>query len=246
MNYSNANKRQTRKEKRKAKYQNVPTITYDLKEVTPLTVNQQKTFDYYKEDLHLMLHGCAGTGKTFLSLYLALEEILTENSKYKKIYIVRSVVPTRDIGFLPGTSKEKAEEYEAPYISIFKELFNKSDAYDYMKKRGLVEFITTSFLRGITLNDAIVITDEFSNCTLHELDSVITRVGKNCKLIFVGDFTQSDFNFEKDKKGIKPFMNIIKGLTNRFAFVEFEIEDIVRSGLVKDYIIEKYRIGIST
>jgi len=239
-------RRTSRKEKRKQKNNEgktpTPTLNFTLDEIQPLTQNQKITFKAYNEGKHLMLHGIAGTGKTFISLYLALEELLQADSQYKKIYIVRSVVPTRDMGFLPGSNKEKTKVYEAPYYAICTELFHRSDAYEYLKTRGLVEFISTSFIRGITLNDCIVITDECQNATAHELDSVITRVGKNCKIIFAGDFSQSDFIYDRDKNGIKEFMRVVKNI-KAFQFVEFTKEDILRSDLVKEYIIEKDRIG---
>ena len=241
-----APKRVSRKEKRRTQKnenkQSNPTINFTLDNVQPMTQNQKITFKAYKEGKHLMLHGIAGTGKTFISLYLALEELLSADSQYKKIYIVRSVVPTRDMGFLPGSSKEKTKVYEAPYYAICTELFGRSDSYEYLKQRGLVEFISTSFIRGITLNDCIVVVDECQNATSHELDSVITRVGKNCKIMFAGDFSQSDFIYDRDKNGLKDFMRVIKNI-KAFQFVEFTKEDILRSDLVRDYIIEKDRIG---
>jgi phosphate starvation-inducible PhoH-like protein/PhoH-like ATPase len=190
-----------------------------------------------------MLHGIAGTGKSFISIYLGLQEILSENSRYKKLVIVRSVVPTRDMGFLPGNSKEKAKVYEAPYYAICTELFNRGDAYEYLKNKNVVEFISTSFIRGITLNDCIIIVDEIANLTLHELDSVITRVGKNCRVIFSGDFRQSDFSKEQDKNGLIDFMRIIERMKS-FTFIDFDENDIVRSSMVKDYIIQKNRLKI--
>jgi predicted ribonuclease YlaK len=190
-----------------------------------------------------MLHGFAGTGKTFCALYLALNEILTGNSIYNKIIIVRSVVPSRDMGFLPGNQKEKMKVYEAPYYAICTELFGRGDAYEYLKSKGIVEFISTSFIRGITLNDTIIIVDEMANMTLHELDSVITRVGKNCRIIFCGDFRQSDFIKKQDKDGLMDFMRIIERMKS-FVFVDFIEQDIVRSSMVKDYIIMKDRLGI--
>lgn len=247
MNYSNTNKRITRKEKRKQRNQNiqpVPTFGYTLSEIEPLTLNQKITFDSYEANKHLMLFGTAGTGKSFLSLYLALNDILSEDSKYKKIVIVRSTVAVRDKGFLPGDDKQKNEVFEAPYSAICTELFGKSNSYEYLKKHGLVEFISTSYIRGITLNDCVVFFDECQNANFHELDSVITRAGKNCKYIISGDFTQSDFVFEKDKKGVTSFMEIIKNIKS-FKFIQFNKEDIVRSGLVKEYIIEKDRLNIT-
>jgi phosphate starvation-inducible protein PhoH len=242
------NKRLTRKEKRilrqtgqEPKIQE--KLNFNLKRVEPLTQNQKLSFEAYQNGKNLMLHGIAGTGKSFISLYLSLNQILNENSSYKKIIIVRSVVPTRDMGFLPGNSKEKAKVYEAPYYAICTELFGRGDSYDYLKNKGVVEFISTSFIRGITLNDCIIIVDEIANMTLHELDSVITRVGRNCKIIFSGDFRQSDFTKDQDKNGLKNFMNIIQRMKS-FYFVDFNEQDIVRSSMVKDYIIQKDRLGI--
>jgi phosphate starvation-inducible protein PhoH len=218
--------------------------SFRMEKIDPLTENQRITFRAYEEGKHLMLHGIAGTGKTFISLYLSLDELLQVDSQYKKVVIVRSVVPTRDMGFLPGSATEKAKVYEAPYYAICTELFGKSTAYEALKQKNLIEFISTSFIRGITLNDCIVIVDECQNATSHELDSVITRIGKNCKVIFAGDFTQSDFTHERDKNGVTFFMKVIKKIKS-FEFVEFTKEDILRSDLVKDYIIEKDRLGIT-
>ena len=216
----------------------------DLQTFEPITNHQNDTFTLYREDKNLLLHGIAGTGKTFLSLYLALEEVLDPSNKYKKITIVRSVVPTRDMGFLKGTAEEKISAYEAPYNSICRELFAVQDAYESLKAQGSIEFISTSFIRGITFNDTIVIVDECENLNFHELDSIITRIGKDSKILFCGDHTQSDFTKTSEKNGIVDFMKILKAMSS-FAFVEFEIEDIVRSALVKEYIINKYKLGFN-
>lgn len=241
------NKRLTRKEKRILKKNgniNIQEkINFNLKRIEPLTENQKNSFEAYFQNKNLMLHGIAGTGKSFISIYLALNQILSENSSYKKLVIVRSVVPTRDMGFLPGNSKEKAKVYEAPYYAICTELFGRSDAYEYFKSKNLIEFISTSFIRGITLNDCIIIVDEIANMTLHELDSVITRVGKNCRIIFCGDFRQSDFTRDHEKNGLTDFMKIIKKMKS-FHFVDFNENDIVRSSMVKDYIIQKDKLKI--
>lgn len=247
--------RPTRKEKRverqkqakQSKGQNSPKekMSFNLQRVDPKTKNQKLAFDAYANNKHLMLHGIAGTGKSFISMYLALNEIMNGSEDFKKLYIVRSVVPTRDMGFLPGSNKEKTKVYEAPYYAISSELFGRGDAYETLKNKGLIEFISTSFIRGITLNDCIILVDEMQNGTLHELDSVITRVGRNCKIIFCGDFTQTDFTYEKDKNGLPSFMKIIKNIRS-FEFVEFDKNDILRSDLVKDYIIEKDRLHITT
>jgi phosphate starvation-inducible protein PhoH len=243
------NGRLTRKQKRVlrqngARPSNQEKINFTLKNFEPLTQNQRISFEAYQQGKNLMLHGIAGTGKSFISLYLGLKQILSENSQYKKVVVVRSVVPTRDMGFLPGNSKEKAKVYEAPYYAICTELFGRGDSYEYFKQKGLIDFISTSFIRGITLNDCIIIVDEIANMTLHELDSVITRVGKNCKIIFCGDFRQSDFTKEQDKNGLKDFMAIIQRMKS-FTFIDFNENDIVRSSLVKDYIIQKDRLKIA-
>lgn len=240
--------RLTRKQKRilrqqGVKEESVQRNNLNLKHIEPLTQNQKLTFTSFR-DKNLLLHGMAGTGKSFISLYLALKEVNKPDSLYKKVVIVRSVVPTRDMGFLPGSNKEKAKVYEAPYYAICTELFGRSDAYEALKSRSVVEFISTSFIRGITLNDCIIVVDEIANMTLHELDSVITRVGKNCKVVFCGDFSQSDFTREQDRNGLKDFMRIIQKMKS-FEFIEFNEQDIVRSTMVKEYILSKHRLGIA-
>ena len=214
----------------------------DLLTIEPITDNQRKTYEAYKDDKHLLLHGIAGTGKTFLSLYLALEEVLDPSTVYDDVFIVRSVVSTRDIGFLPGDEQEKVSIYEAPYRSICRELFGMKDSYDALKQQGNVKFMSTSFIRGITINNAIIIVDECQNLNFHELDSIITRVGRNSKILFCGDYTQTDLTRENDKKGLFNFMKILKAIKH-FETVEFHIEDIVRSDFLKDYIINKYKLG---
>ena len=245
------NKRMTRKEKRilrqtdtnKATSAPLPEKTFKLKYIEPLTENQKLSFEAYQNGKNLMLHGIAGTGKSFISLYLGLNQVMSDNSQYKRVIIVRSVVPTRDMGFLPGNSKEKAKVYEAPYYAICTELFGRGDSYDYLKNKGMVDFISTSFIRGITLNDSIVIVDEIANLTGHELDSIITRIGKNCKIIFCGDFRQSDFTRDQEKNGLMDFMRVIKRMKS-FEFIDFQKEDIVRSSMVKNYIIEKDKLNL--
>ncbi len=214
----------------------------DLLTFQPITENQTLTYDAYKNDKHLLLHGIAGTGKTFLSLYLALEDVLDPSTVYDDVFIVRSVVSTRDIGFLPGDEQEKVSIYEAPYRSICRELFGIKDSYDSLKQQNNVKFMSTSFIRGITINNAVIIVDECQNLNFHELDSIITRLGKNSKIIFCGDYTQSDLTKESDKTGIINFMKILKELPE-FTTVEFGINDIVRSDFLKSYIIAKYTLG---
>lgn len=241
--------RLTRKEKRiqrqqSSKEETIQRNNLALKHISPLTDNQRLTFDSYDSGMNLMLHGIAGTGKSFISLYLALKEVIKPEGKYKRVIIVRSVVPTRDMGFLPGNNKEKTKVYEAPYHAICSELFGRGDSYEILKSRGLVEFISTSFIRGVTLNDCIIIVDEIANMTLHELDSVITRIGKNCKIVFCGDFRQSDFTREQDRNGLIDFMRIVQKMKS-FKFIDFDQNDIVRSAMVKEYIIAKDRLNVA-
>ena len=201
----------------------------ELAEIEPLTRNQLVAFE---SDKNLVLQGCAGTGKTFISCYLAFDD-MTKN-QYEKLVIIRSAVPTRDIGFLPGTEKEKSSVYEEPYYDISIDLFERGDAYQILKTKRLVHFMTTSYIRGITLRDAVILIDECQNMSFHELDSIITRVGENCRVIFCGDFSQSDLK----QNGMKEFFEVLASM-NRFDFIEFGVEDIVRSGFVKEYIIAK-------
>lgn len=208
--------------------------------IIPLTDNQRSTFIKYTEGKNLVLHGMAGTGKTFCALYLALQEVLDSRSTKNKIYIVRSIVPTRDVGFLPGTLKEKVKQYESPYSTICKDLLGRGDAYEILKGKNIVEFLPTSYIRGETYDDCIVIVDEMQNLTFHELDSVITRIGDNARIIFSGDFKQSDLTHKRDRAGLLNFMTILNYMED-FSKVEFGVEDIVRSRLVKRYLISKDR-----
>ena len=215
---------------------------FELRHINPLTVNQQRVWDAYESGANLMLHGYAGTGKTFLSSYLALKEVLYQET-YKKVVIIRSVVPSRDMGFLPGTEKQKAEVYEQPYQEICDDLFGRGDGWRILKLKGLVEFTTTSFLRGMTFNDSIIIVDECNNMTFQEIDTVMTRIGNNSRIIFCGDYRQSDLYKPHEKTGIRELMGITRRMPS-FDHIEFNIEDIVRSGVVKEYIIQKTEMGL--
>jgi len=215
---------------------------FSLCDVKPLTYNQEDTFESWYNGQNLLLHGVAGTGKTFISLYLALEEILRRNY-YKKVIIIRSVVPSRDMGFLPGNAQEKARIYEEPYREICDDLFGRGDGYDILRMKHMVEFTTTSFLRGMTFKDAIVIVDECQNMIMQELDTVITRMGDNSRIVFCGDFRQADLKTDREKSGLHTFMTILNDIKS-FDRIEFGTDDIVRSGVVKDYILSKLQLGI--
>ncbi len=218
---------------------------FSIRNIRPITKNQQVTFDEYWNGRNLFLHGMAGTGKTYISLFLALKDILSRDGDYKRIIIVRSAVPSRDQGFMPGNLKEKSRMYEDPYKEICDDLFGRGDGYEILKMKKLVEFTTTSYLRGMTFNDSIIIADEIQNFSFQECNTLITRVGNNSKIIFCGDLTQDDLTSERKKEysGINDFTKIIKRM-NAFSFVEFGTDDIVRSDLVKEYLIEKYNLGL--
>ncbi len=215
---------------------------FSLLKVDPITENQRKTFEAFRSNKNLMLHGVAGTGKTFISLYLALELALL-GKKDRPVMIIRSVVPTRDIGFLPGTLEEKIAVYEQPYHSLCSELFNLKNAYSELKKRGFVEFSTTSFLRGLTFHNTTILVDECQNLNFAELDTIMTRCGDGCRIIFCGDFRQTDLNKHDERAGLTKFMNVAKSMKS-FQFVEFNREDICRSELVKEYINAKLDFNI--
>jgi phosphate starvation-inducible protein PhoH len=220
-----------------------------LIDIDPLTENQKRLFESYANQKHLVAYGCAGTGKTFITLYNALREVLDERTPFEKIYLVRSLVATREIGFLPGSYEDKSDIYQIPYKNMVKYMFQlSSDAefemlYGNLKSQETIKFWSTSFLRGTTLDNAIVIVDEFQNCTAHELDSIITRVGENSKIMFCGDASQSDLQKTNERNGIVDFMNILRKMPS-FDIIEFGVDDIVRSGLVREYIIAKLQVGI--
>ena len=223
----------------------------DLVKVKPITENQKVVFEEYKKGQNLFLHGAAGTGKTFISLYLALQNVLDTESPYDTVYIVRSAVPTREIGFLPGDEEDKTALYQVPYQNMVQFMFEQptdqafSMLYDRLKAQGSVMFLTTSYLRGITLDNSIIIVDECQNLTFHELDTIMTRVGQDAKIIFSGDFFQTDLNKNIDKDGMAHFMDILTEMEEVSA-IEFNIGDIVRSGLVRSYLIAKTKKGIET
>ena len=220
-----------------------------LLDIEPITDNQKKLFDSYAEGKHLVAYGTAGTGKTFISLYNALADVLDETTPYERIYLVRSLVSTREIGFLPGDHEDKADIYQIPYKNMVKYMFQMpTDAdfemlYGNLKAQETIKFWSTSFIRGTTLDNAIVIVDEFQNLNFHELDSIITRIGENSRIIFSGDASQSDLVKTNDRNGIHDFLNILRKMPS-FDIIEYGIDDIVRSGLVKEYIISKLEVGL--
>lgn len=213
---------------------------FSFQTIQPKTKNQDRVFQEYRGGKNLVLHGIAGTGKTFISMFLALEDIFNKDTSYERITIVRSVVPTRDIGFLPGSENEKLSVYETPYKSIVSELFGSKDSYEHLKTKKKIQFVSTSYVRGITFRNSIIIVDESQNMSPMELHSIMTRVGVNCRVIFCGDVRQNDLH---GKSGLGEFMDVLRRMKD-FFFIEFGVEDIVRSNLVKEYIIARYEQGL--
>jgi phosphate starvation-inducible PhoH-like protein/PhoH-like ATPase len=221
----------------------LPINSHHLVKIKSKTANQELSFEAYESGANLVMAGSAGTGKTFLSIYFALRDVLTPSTPYEKVVIVRSTVPTRNQGFLPGTAAEKSAIYELPYKSIVKELIDHpsiGDPYEKLKAQKSLEFISTSFVRGITIDNAVVVVDEFQNMSFQELDSIITRVGQNCKIIFCGDTRQSDL--DRDKHEHIKFLEVLDRM-GLFQIIRFEVEDIVRSGMVRSYLITKENLG---
>ena len=220
-----------------------------FKEIKPLTPNQEAFFDQYDEDKNLVAYGCAGTGKTFITLYNALRDVLDSSTPYEKIYIVRSLVATREIGFLPGDHEDKSYLYQIPYKAMVKYMFELPTEADFemlygnLRTQGSIEFLSTSFIRGTTFDKAIIIVDEFQNLNYHELDSIMTRVGADSKIMFCGDASQTDLTKDYEKNGIVDFMSILR-LMSSVDIIEFGVEDIVRSGLVKEYILAKLEASL--
>ena len=226
-----------------------PINTDMMRDIEPLTQNQQSLFDAYAQGKHLVAYGCAGTGKTFITLYNALQDVLDPNSPYEKVYIVRSLVATREIGFLPGDHEDKSSLYQIPYKHMVKYMFEMRTEADFqmlygnLKTQGTIDFWSTSFIRGTTFDKAIIIVDEFQNLNYHELDSIMTRVGEDTKIMFCGDATQTVLLKQNERNGIHDFMRVLR-LMSSVDIIEFGVEDIVRSGLVKEYILAKMELNL--
>ena len=220
-----------------------------MREIDPLTDNQKVLFDSYSKNQNIVAYGAAGTGKTFITLYNALRDVLDPSTPYEKIYIVRSLVATREIGFLPGDHEDKSSLYQLPYVSMVKYMFEMpTDSefqmlYGYLKAQETIDFWSTSFIRGTTLDKAVIIVDEFQNLNFHELDSIMTRVGSNSKICFCGDATQTDLTRENEKNGIVDFMKILRIMPS-VDTIEFQIGDIVRSGICREYLIAKTELNL--
>ena len=221
----------------------------NLVTVKPITDNQKVVFETWKKNKNQFLFGAAGTGKTFCALYLAMQSVLDLKTSYEKVVLVRSLIPTREIGFLPGDEEDKAALYQVPYQNMVQFMFEQpneqsfSNLYDRLKGQGTLFFLSTSFLRGLTLDNAIIIVDECQNMNFHELDTITTRVGQDSKIMYCGDFDQSDLQRTNEKNGLHDFLRILEEM-EEFNCTEFTIGDIVRSGFVRNYLINKIKLGI--
>ena len=226
-----------------------PINTAMMRDIEPLTPNQQILFNAYAENKNLVAYGCAGTGKTFITLYNALKDVLDQETPYEKVYIVRSLIATREIGFLPGDHEDKSTLYQLPYKAMVKYMFEMPTEADFemlygnLRAQDSIDFWSTSFIRGTTFDKSIIIVDEYQNLNYHELDSIMTRVGQDSKIMFCGDATQSDLVRENERNGIVDFMRILRMMSS-MEVIEFGVEDIVRSGLVKEYILAKLELGL--
>ena len=225
-------------------------ITFNqLTNIKPVTDSQKVVFDSWKQGQNQFLYGCAGTGKTFISLYLALSEVLKNETPYDKVIMVRSLIPTREIGFLPGDEEDKSALYQVPYSNMMQFMFEQpneqafSMLYDRIKQQGSFYFLSTSFLRGLTFDNSIIIVDECQNLNFHELDTIVTRVGQDSKIMFCGDFGQSDLSKLNERNGLMDFLQILHEM-EEFNCTEFNIGDIVRSGFVRNYLIQKTKLGM--
>tara|TARA_R110000787_G_scaffold164559_2_gene277668 strand:+ start:1317 stop:2027 length:711 start_codon:yes stop_codon:yes gene_type:complete len=232
-----------------AKKQKLEIGSGNLISVKPITDNQKIVFETWKKKQNQFLFGCAGTGKTFISLYLALQDVMNLQTKYDKVVLVRSLIPTREIGFLPGDEEDKAALYQVPYANMVQFMFQQPNEqafnmlYEKLKQQGSLYFLSTSFLRGLTFDNSIIIVDECQNLNFHELDTIITRVGQDSKIVFCGDFGQSDLSKTSEKNGLHDFLRILEEM-EEFNCVEFDIGDIVRSGFVRNYLIQKTKLGL--
>ena len=221
-----------------------------LTDVQPLTPNQERIFSAWKEGKHMFIYGSAGTGKTFTALYNALGDTLKDDPSYDQIYIVRSLVATREIGFLPGDLEDKTSSWQVPYKNMVKYMFELGSdeefemLYGGLRNQETIKFWSTSFLRGTTLDDSVIIIDEMQNLNFHELDSIITRVGENSRIIFCGDGKQSDLRRQEERGGVYDFMQILERMPDDFAMIEMTTDDIIRSGLVRNYLVTKDAMGM--
>lgn len=210
---------------------------HDLCAFRPLTEKQKDSIYAFSSGKHLALLGSAGTGKTFLGIYLASSLMVDPDSQTDKIIVLRTAVQARDQGFVKGDPAEKMDPYSVPYKQAFTKIFGRANSfYDLIKAKKLV-FDSTSFLRSVTFDNAVVIFDEAQNAEFREINTVITRLGQNSRLILIGDSLQDDLS-KNEESGLPKFSKIVtQHLPTDFHITTFTSEDIVRSDLVKRWVI---------
>lgn len=236
-------KEKRRQEREKDHLMGILNNKFSMRKINPLTPSQSDLFESYYQGYNLAAIGTAGTGKTMCATFLALQDVL-QKGEYEKVVIIRSAVQTREQGFMPGSQAQKEAVFEAPYTDIVNDLFERKDAYQLLKQKGMIEFRTSSFVRGLTFDNAIIIVDECQSMTYHELDSIITRVGESSKILFCGDTKQDDLQQSRNRNdvtGLHDFIKVLMAIPS-FDVIRFGISDIVRSGLVKEYIMAKERL----
>lgn len=226
----------TRKRRVRTKNKNIFKLDgFELIDFSPKTDNQARMFDDFHNGSNILAIGSAGSGKTVVSLYLALQKLITNG--IDKIIILRSAVPTRNQGFLPGTQAEKDDIYKPAYIQLVNFLFHSDTAWDTLTKRGYIQFMSTSYVRSITFENAVIIFDEIQNADFSETISVLTRLGEGCKVFLCGDIRQNDLERKREVSGFLNILKVINRMDNHFSVIEFTRDDIVRSKFVKDLII---------
>lgn len=236
--------KEKRRQKRDAQHQVTHNNNFAMRTINPITHTQEDLFESWAGDYNIAAIGTAGTGKTMCAVYLGLKDIMAND--YERMIIVRSAVQTREQGFMPGTKEQKEALYSVPYSDIVNDLFERGDAYQILKSKKQIEFMTSSFVRGLTFDNAVIVVDECQSMTYHELDTIITRVGENSRIIFCGDTKQDDLQQSKNRADISGLGEFLKVLNRIHSFdtVTFTPDDIVRSGLVKEYIMAKENIDL--
>lgn len=218
----------------------------DLISFKPITERQKDFFNAFYSNIPVIIQdGPAGTGKSIVSIYCALSKVLSSDSGYERLIVIRSAVETRSQGFLPGTKEEKEEVFELPYIDIMSRITNYKNSYGMMKSLGYYEFMTTSHLRGTTFDNCIIVVDEAQNADIEELATIFTRIGKNSMIIVCGDTNQNDLFRKREKSGFEDFKKIINNMSiDTSATITYTFDDIVRSKLVKEFIISRANLGV--
>lgn len=205
-------------------------LVYNIsgKPIKSRSANQQKLIDEYEKKDMIFAVGPAGTGKTYLSIALAVKSL--KEKSIKKIILSRPAVEAGEkLGFLPGDMKEKIDPYLQPLYDALEDMIPQVKLQDMMEK-NIIQIAPLAFMRGRTLNDAVVILDEAQNTTPAQIRMFLTRMGWNTKMIITGDVTQIDLP-RGQKSGLIDAMNILKNI-EEISFVNLTGKDIVRHKLV--------------